>query len=161
MSAIQKLTVAEDVALVTFRNSPADMKFVSNVFDRIAKKGINVDMISQTAPISDRISLSFTISEDDLGALMEIFALFRVDYPQIKYDITGGNCKISLYGEPMRFTPGVAAEVFDLIAGLNTDVRIITTSEIDISILIPQAEFPDTSAMFEKTYGVKTQTEKL
>lgn len=161
MSAIEKLTAAEDVALVTFRNSPADMKFVSAVFDRIAAKGINVDMISQTAPISNRISLSFTVSEEDLGALMEMFALFRVDYPGIKYDIGGGNCKISLYGAPMRFTPGVAAQVFDLIASLNTDVRIITTSELDISILIPQSEFPDTRALFEKTFGVKTQMEKL
>ncbi|MDR3552046.1 MAG: hypothetical protein P4L75_02875 [Clostridia bacterium] len=155
MSAIEKITVSEDVALITFRNSPADMKFVSHVFDIIAAKGINVDMISQTAPNSARINLSFTISEDDLGALMELFAVLRVEYPEIKYDIVGGNCKISLYGESMSFTPGVAAEVFDTIALLGTDVRIISTSEIDISILIPKADFIGAHEAFERKFSIR------
>ncbi|HEX3027622.1 MAG TPA: amino acid-binding protein [Clostridia bacterium] len=152
MDSISKITVTEDVALITLRNSPADMKFVANAFDLIAQKSINVDMISQTAPLSERINLSFTISEEDLGAVIELLATLRADNPDIKSDISGSNCKISLYGEPMRFTPGVAAQVFDTIASLNLDVRIITTSEIDISILIPQAEYNLAEDAFAKVF---------
>lgn len=155
MSAIEKITVSEDVALITFRNSPADMKFVAHVFDLIAKRGINVDMISQTAPISARMSLSFTILEDDLGRLMEIFSALRVEYPDLKYDVAGGNCKISLYGEPMRSIPGVAAEVFEAVAESGTDVRIISTSEIDISLLIPKAEYAAARETFGKKFGIR------
>lgn len=153
--AIKKITACEDVALVTLRNSPSDMKFVTQVFDTIAQKGINVDMISQTAPIGGKISLSFTICEEDLGAVIELLASLHGGNPGIKSDISGGNCKISLYGEPMRFTPGVAALVFDTIAALNIDVRIITTSEIDISILVPNAEIHLAMEAFEKEFGIK------
>lgn len=155
MDEIYKITVCEDVALITLRNSPADMEFIAHVFDVIAKKDINVDMISQTAPIGGKINLSFTIAEDDLGKILELFAALRAENSAIKYDVCGGNCKISLYGEPMRFTPGVAARVFDIIAETNIDVRIITTSEIDISILIPKAEFNIISDSFEKEFNVK------
>ena len=155
MDAINKITVSEGVTLITLRNSPADMKFVSQVFGMIAKKGINVDMISQTAPLGGKIDLSFTISEEDLGAIIELFSALRAQNPALKSDISSGNCKISLYGEPMRFTPGVAARVFETIAALNTDIRIIPTSEIDISILVPQAEFHLVAEAFEKDFHIR------
>lgn len=140
MNDIEKITFTEDIALITFRNSPSDVKFMAHVFDIIAAKGINVDMISQTAPSSEKINLSFTIAEEDLGKLLELFVPLRAEFPDIKYDISGGNCKISLYGENMKSIPGVAATVFDIIAELDVDIRIITTSEVDISILIPISE---------------------
>lgn len=141
MSTITKITTCDDVALITLRNSPADMKFIADVFKTIAGKGINVDMISQTAPLGGRINLSFSVSGEDLGGILELFAVLRNDNPELKSDISSGNCKISIYGEAMRDISGVAAGTFDIIAGLGVDVRLITTSEIDISILIPKSDF--------------------
>ena len=140
MNTIKKITFTEDIALITFRNSPSNVKFMAHVFDIIASKGINVDMISQTAPIGEKINLSFTIADGDLGNLLELFVPLRAEFPFIKYDISSGNCKISLYEENMKSIPGIAAKVFDTIAELNIDIRIITTSEVDISILIPISE---------------------
>lgn len=147
MDTVKKITTCEDVVLITLRNSPADMKFIAKVFKMIAEKGINVDMISQTAPLGGRINLSFTVSGEDLGGVLELFAVLRNEIPDLKTDVSAGNCKISIYGEPMRDFPGVAAAVFDVIAGINVDIRIITTSEVDISILVPKSDF---ETAFEK-----------
>lgn len=157
MNEITKITVTEDVTLITLRNSPSDMKFITHVFDLIASRGINVDMISQTAPFSEKVSLSFTVSDADMGELLELFAVLRAEYPGIKYDVTSGNCKVSLYGEAMRFVPGVAASVFDMIAQINTDIRIITTSEIDISLLVSELDADTVLEAFRKSFGVKPQ----
>ncbi|CDZ24204.1 amino acid-binding ACT protein [[Clostridium] cellulosi] len=141
MGTVTKISTLEDVALITLRNSPADIKFIAGVFKMIAGRGVNVDMISQTAPQGGRISLSFTVSGDDLGNILELFAVLRNNNPELKSDISSGNCKISIYGDEMRSIPGVAAEAFDAIAKLGVDVRLITTSEVDISILVPKADF--------------------
>lgn len=155
MDAITEITATEDVALITLRNSPSDMQFITHVFSEIAQKEINVDMISQTAPLGGKISLSFTVSDDSLGDILGIFAKLRAENPEINSVISGGNCKISLSGESMRSIPGVAAQVFDVMAELNVDIRIITTSEIDISILVSKADFPPVSEAFEKAFGLR------
>jgi aspartokinase len=160
MEAINKITLTEDVALITLRNSPSDMKFISKVFTNIAGSGVNVDMISQTAPIGDKTNISFTVSDNDLGKVLAIFSELRSDYPSIKSDISSNNCKISLSGEQMMYMPGVAAKVFDIIAEMNLDIRIITTSEIDISLLIPAASYQAFSHAFEDAFGMKITAQK-
>jgi aspartokinase len=155
MDAITKITLMEDVALITLRNSPSEMKFISSVFCKIAQKGINIDMISQTAPLGGKTNLSFTVSDESLGDILEILVQLRADYPGIKSDISGGNCKISLFGEQMRYMPGVAAKVFETIAEMKVDIIIITTSEIDISLLIPKADYQSFSHAFENEFGMK------
>lgn len=155
MDTVNKITTCEDVVLITLRNSPADMKFIAKVFKMIAGKGINVDMISQTAPLGGRINLSFTVSGEDLGVVLELFAVLRNEIPDLKTDVSAGNCKISIYGEPMRDIPGVAASVFEVIADISADIRLITTSEVDISILIPKSDFENTYEKLTDAFNIK------
>ena len=155
MNAITKITLTEDVALITLRNSPSDIQFISLVFGKIAGKGINVDMISQTAPQGGKTDLSFTVAEESLGDVLATFAALRGEYPGIKTDISGGNCKISLCGEDMRYTPGVAAKAFEIVADMNINIMIITTSEVDISLLIPKSDYQSFSQAFETAFGMK------
>jgi aspartate kinase len=151
---VTKITTCDDVALITLRNSPAEMSFISKVFMMIAEKGINVDMISQTAPLGGRINLSFTVSSENLGGILELFAVLRNEIPELKSDISDGNCKISIFGELMREIPGVAAKTFDTISALGADVRLITTSEVDISILIPKSDFETVLDGLTKSFNI-------
>lgn len=155
MQAIVQSTAAEDIALVTLRGCPADIRFISHVFLEIAKRNVNVDMISQTAPVGGQIGLSFTVADESVGRVLEVCALLRTETPQLKTDISGGNCKLSLSGDAMRTQPGVAAHVFEAIAGAQVDVSMITTSEVDISLLIPQASYTAVREKLEKTFSVK------
>jgi aspartate kinase len=155
MNAITKITLTEDVALITLRNSPSDIQFISLVFGKIVQKGINVDMISQTAPLGGKTNLSFTVADESLGDILETFALLRIEYPDIKTDVSGGNCKISLCGDEMRYMPGVAAKVFEIVAEMNIDIIVITTSEIDISLLIPKSDYQSFSHAFEVAFGME------
>lgn len=54
--------------------------------------------------------------------------------------MSSGNCKISIFGEEMRGTPGVAAKVFSAVSKVKADIRMITTSEVDISLLVVKAD---------------------
>jgi len=132
MKTIQNISVVEDVTLVSLNDSPADMN------------NIDVDMISQTPPHSNKPHLSFTVSGDDLGKILELSAKIRDLYPDVKLSVSNGNCKISVFGEAMKGQPGVAAKVFAAAAKANTDIIMITTSEVDISMLVPQSDLTAT-----------------
>ena len=77
MKTIQNISVVEDVTLVSLNDSPADMNTISKIFDMISTNNIDVDMISQTPPHSNKPHLSFTVSGDDLGKILELSAKIR------------------------------------------------------------------------------------
>ena len=54
MKTIQNISVVEDVTLVSLNDSPADMNTISKIFDMISTNNIDVDMISQTPPHSNK-----------------------------------------------------------------------------------------------------------
>lgn len=138
MSIIESINIVEDVTLVSLKDSPADIELISKIFGMIADAGIDVDMISQTPHHSKMPDLSFTISDDDFAKILEIMAKLRELNPDLKLTIQNGNCKISVFGEAMKGTPGVAVKVFNALNKANADIIMITTSEVDISLLIPK-----------------------
>lgn len=152
MKNIQSITVVEDVTLISLNDSPADMEIISKIFETISDAGIDVDMISQTPPHSNRPHLSFTVNGEDLGKIFEISAKIRELNPVLKLSVSNGNCKISIFGEQMRNCPGIAAKVFKAASSVKTDIIMITTSEVDISLLVPKSELDLTVNAITKAF---------
>lgn len=129
-------TSDEDVA-VTIKDIANDINVLSNIFESIGSKRINIDMISQTAPVDNMVNISFTIPENDLNECMEILTKFtRKDKIAIDKDIT----KFSIVGIGMKTTSGVAAKMFKLFSVNKIEVKMITTSEIRITCAIKQQD---------------------
>lgn len=142
MSQRATVTTTDGITLITMPNVPADIDFVAKIFENIASLEINVDMISLTPPQGANIDLSFTISDDDLGKLLAYNAERRSKgESSIQPVVSSGNCQISVCDEAMETTPGMAAKVFRAAAKASADIRIITTSEVQITLLVTQADF--------------------
>ncbi len=142
MSQCATITTTDGITLITMPNVPADIDFVAKIFENIASLEINVDMISLTPPQGSNIDLSFTISDDDLGKLLAYNAERRSKgESSIQPVVSSGNCQISVCDKAMETTPGMAAKVFRAAAKASADIRIITTSEVQITLLVTQADF--------------------
>lgn len=137
------ITVSDDITLVTLNNISVDMDFIALVFEDIAKLDIDIDMISLSPFQGDTTGVSFTMKDDDLGAFLTYVA--KLKEKKIKPIISSNNSVISIFDENMENSPGFAAKVFRAIASSHTDIRIVTTSEVQISLLV-------TEAAFEKAY---------
>lgn len=133
------INVVEDVTLISLLESPADIGMIGRVFSRIADAGIDVDMISQS-PHGKNSTLSFTVSGEDFGRILEISAQVRELNPNLKFSVSSGNCKISVFSEAMRGCPGYSAKIFNALAAKETDIRMVTTSEVDISLLVTESD---------------------
>ena len=136
MNAVDKISVTENVTLISLNDSPADFKIVAQIFDMLSKAGIDVDMISQNPPQGKTQNLSFTVQDEDLVKVFETASKLRELHPELKLAISSGNTKISVFDEEMRNCPGVAAKLFTAIAETDAEIRMITTSEVDISVLV-------------------------
>ncbi len=140
------IVVSDDITLITLQNIPADIDFVSEVFEKIAEMGVDVDMISLSPVQSSMTSLSFTINDDDL---MKILGYTSKLEGSIKPIVSSGNCKISVNDPGMENCPGVAARIFRCAADVGTDIRLITTSESQISLLVTKSDFDSAYAAIQ------------
>jgi len=134
--SITGLAIDNDEIMITIRNIPFDLNITSQFFSNLAKKSINIDMISQSAPIDGLINISFTAPISDLAEAREALSAFEQKHPGISILINENVSKLSVVGVGMRSQSGVAAKFFQLLADNDIQMLMITTSEIRISCII-------------------------
>ena len=82
----------------------------------------------------------------DVAHMAEVFAMIAksgIDVDMISQLPISGSCSgfsFTVSGEAMRGTPGVSARVFKAAASVGADVRMITTSEIEIALLVVKSD---------------------
>lgn len=155
MFGVEKITVTEDVALITFENMVSDAKAISLIFESFAGADINVDMISQTAPYRNHISLSFTVSNSDFSKALKVFTSLRETSVGVKPLINTSNTKLSLYGKEMAEIPGVASKAFSAVSEAAGQISLITTSEFDISLLVSNEYAQTALQALNKTFAME------
>ncbi len=152
MNGVSKITLSEDISVITFNKLPADTLHTAQILNRFAEGGINIDMISQTAPQGGTVSLSLTVFVEDLAKVLTLCN--QMNLTNIKPLVSNGNCKIQLYGDEMRQMHGVAAKAINAISQSGAEVCLITTSEVDISVLITRAKAEEAVASLEHTFQI-------
>lgn len=152
MAILPKITTEDDITLITLQSCPSELSFVADVFQKIGQLDVDVDMISLAPSQGSLTSISFTIADSDLDKILSFTSELH-DTIKVKAIVSSGNCKISVYDQNMKNAPGIAAQVFAAAASVNSDIRIITTSEVDISLLVTSADFPETMKALENKFN--------
>ena len=106
-------------------------------------------MISQTAPKGSVNTLSFTVADEHVP---QVLAVLNEMNTGIRPMVSTGNVKIALYGEEMPSKVGVAAGAFALLNKAGIDILLITTSEVDISIVVTSADSDAAFAILKREY---------
>ncbi len=133
------ITVTENVSAVTFNNVPLYKTIMEDTLTAVADAGINIDMISMTAPTSERFGFGFTLDDDDMPKLLTV-----VKHLKEKHDITpminSSNRKIVIKTGEMEAQAGFAAKVFNLLNKIDAMILLITTGVDEISVLIRESD---------------------
>ena len=120
------ITVTENVSAVTFNNVPLYKTIMEDTLTAVAEAGINIDMISMTAPTSERFGFGFTLDDDDMPKLLTVVKRLKE-----KHDITpminSSNRKIVIKTGEMEAQAGFAAKVFNLLNKIDAMILLITT----------------------------------
>ena len=110
------------------------------LFDTLAKNNINVDIIIQSVGRDGTKDISFTVSHNNLNEAVELLNSCK---DQLGFDHIEYNCdvvKLSVVGSGMMSHPGVAAKMFECLYNENININMIATSEIRITVLIPEKD---------------------
>lgn len=109
-----------------------------NIFTVLADNHINVDIIVQTILEGVEPSVSFTITKENLADTVRVLEAnkSKIGYCHVNYE--EDVAKVSIVGSGMVSNPGVAAKMFDRLHKENITLKMVSTSEIKISVVIPQ-----------------------
>ncbi|SDW14757.1 aspartate kinase [Ruegeria halocynthiae] len=110
----------------------------SIIFTALSDEGVNVDMIVQNISDEGRTDMTFSCPTNQVTraekALLAIKEQGELNYAELVAD--EDVCKVSVVGIGMRSQSGVAAKMFKILSDEGINIKVITTSEIKISVLI-------------------------
>lgn len=151
MYGVSKITSEQNIMLTTFPGAQYSAKSLAEHLDVFARAGIVVDMICQSAPRGEAVDFSFTTSYANFAVVMKALPEAAKVHPPL---ISGGYSKINLFGEEMVTSCGVASRALSALAGENIEIALITTSDLDISLLIRQQDEDAALAALTKAFGL-------
>ncbi len=145
MEIYQPVTgVATDLSQVrvVFCDVPDVPGHAAKLFGALAKDNISVDMIIQSyaRTTSNTNDIAFTIEKADLPKANVVLDKIKTDLNAGAIHIDQNIAKVSIVGAGMVDRPGIAATMFETIAGLGVNIKMISTSEIKISCLVEKED---------------------
>lgn len=124
---------ADRISVIGIKDTPGS---AFKLFNTLAKKNINVDIIIQSVGREGTKDISFTVAHDNLKEAIELLEEYQevLGFERVDY-----NCevaKLSIVGAGMMSNPGVAAKMFECLYNENVNINMIATSEIRITVLV-------------------------
>ena len=136
---VSGVAYSRDEAKVTLLQVDDQPGVAAAIFGPLADAGINVDMIVQNISADGRkTDITFTVGRADMARTLKMLDDIRdaVTYDAVLPD--PNVVKVSVIGVGMRTHAGVAKTMFQTLADEGINIKLISTSEIKISILIDE-----------------------
>ncbi len=126
--------VAKDtnVARISIVGLPDTPGVAFRLFERLANKKVNIDIILQSVGRDGTKDITFTVAKDQAQDAMDAVAEIHEGTTICDKNVA----KVSIVGAGMETHPGVASKMFEALYDCGINIQMISTSEIKISVLI-------------------------
>ncbi|EIZ1101932.1 aspartate kinase [Listeria monocytogenes] len=134
---VRGIAFEDQITSVTIHWKQKEAMRVSKVFTKLAENNIDVDIIIQGITGLGHGNLSFTIKTSALLATLAVLEeskeLLQIEKLESEQELA----KVSIVGSGMVSNPGVAAQMFEALTENNIPIKMISTSEIKVSTVVP------------------------
>ena len=137
-NVVSGVAYSRDEAKMTVVSVADRPGIAANIFEALSDEGVNVDMIVQNISDEGRTDMTFSCPTNQVAraekALLAVKERGELNYAELVADTDV--CKVSVVGIGMRSQSGVAAKMFKVLSDEGINIKVITTSEIKISVLV-------------------------
>lgn len=151
---VRGLAFEEDVTKITIERLPNQYDTMSNLFSLLAEQGISVDIIIQQMTADHGLNVSFSIDTASLGKALDVLHNNKVNlcYSTIRHEST--LAKVSIVGSGMVSNPGVAADMFTVLSDEEVAIKMVSTSEIAVSAVVPEQDMVKAVEALHSFFGL-------
>ncbi len=137
-NVVNGVAYSRDEAKLTLLSVADRPGIAATIFTTLSEAGVNVDMIVQNISEEGRTDMTFSCPTNEVAraeaALEKTKSEGHLNYGELVADTDVA--KVSVVGIGMRSQSGVAAKMFKVLSDEGINIKVITTSEIKISVLI-------------------------
>lgn len=133
---VRGVAFEDNITSVTVFGLKNSLTSLSTIFSTLASNHINVDIIIQSLTESQATNLSFSIKDSDLDETVKVLEENKAVLGYDKVASEQGLAKVSIVGSGMISNPGVAADMFKVLAEQDIVIKMVSTSEIKVSTVI-------------------------
>lgn len=156
--------VAHDgrVTKVTIKGLKNEIGILSRVFNLLAQHNINIDVIiNQSIRGEAHTSISFSLDTEDLDQALKVLGDHRsqLNYEDLVYE--RDLAKVSIVGAGMISNPGVAAQMFQSLAEAGIEIKMVSTSEIKVSCIVPRQDMERAVQTLHTAFGLDKVEEQV
>ncbi len=141
-------------AKMTISGLPDQPGVAATVFRALADIDVNVDMIVQNVSDHGVTDISFTVPHGELVEARQIAESLAGDLGASGVSVDDSIARVSVVGAGMRTNPGVAATMFETLAGEGINIAMISTSAIRVSCVVDGDRVEDAVRTLHNVFGL-------
>lgn len=135
---VRGVAFEDEITRVTVLGLSNSLTSLSTIFTTLASNQINVDIIIQSTTETGASNLSFSIHTKDWLETLNVLEDNKSELSYEQLDAENKLAKVSIVGSGMISNPGVAAQMFEVLAANNIAIKMVSTSEIKVSAVIEE-----------------------
>jgi len=135
---ISGIAFNRDEAKLTINGVPDLPGVASKIVGPIAANNIEIDMIIQNIADDETTDFTFTVHRNDYHKAVALLEEIKTSLSAKKVSGDDTIVKVSLVGVGMRSHSGIASKMFDVLASEGINIKMISTSEIKISVVMDE-----------------------
>ncbi|MCI2047158.1 MAG: aspartate kinase [Faecalibacterium sp.] len=129
-----------DISVISIMNVPDVPGMSFKVFGLMAQKSINVDVILQSTGRDGNKDLSFTVATGDAEMAVKVLEENKSRFGGTEITRDDSCAKVSIVGAGMQSHSGVASSMFEALANNDINIKMISTSEIKVSVILAKKD---------------------
>ncbi|WP_028392158.1 aspartate kinase [Bacillus cihuensis] len=137
---VRGIAFEDSITRVSIFGLTGRLTSLSTIFTTLAKQHLNVDIIIQSITDTGTTNLTFSIKTKDVSEVLNVLESNKKELQFERIETESDLAKVSIVGSGMVSNPGVAAEMFAILADAGIQVKMVSTSEIKVSTVIPDKE---------------------
>lgn len=153
---VSGIAAEKEQAKVTLLKVADKPGVAASIFGPLADAGVNVDMIIQNISEEGHTDMTFSCALDQVERAKSVLEGARDDIEYTEMVVDPGVAKVSIVGIGMRSHSGVAKTMFSALASDGVNIKVITTSEIKVSVLIDRKYMELAVQSLHAAFGLET-----
>lgn len=158
---VRGIAFEKDITKVTIYGIPNALASLPSIFTPLAENHVNVDIIIQSTSDIKENNVSFSIKTSDLDKALDVIKenKAQIQYDHVEWESRLG--KVSIVGSGMISNPGVAAQMFGCLASNGIQIKMVSTSEIKVSVVVDDNLIIPAAEKLHETFKLSSSIEKV
>jgi aspartate kinase len=152
--SVRGIAFNRDEAQLTVKGVPDRPGVAYQILGPISEANIEVDMIVQNSGTDGTTDFTFTVHKNDYLKASQILAKTGELLGAKEWTGDEGIAKVAIVGAGMRSHAGVASKMFKILADEGINIRMISTSEIKVAVVIDEKYLELAVRVLHQAFGL-------